>query len=142
MTSSWAKLRTLRASDRRLLLEAFLWVVVMRIGLALLPYRALRRFAGEHPRDADSKADLSRLPWAIAAAARRIPGASCLPQALAAQAMLSRRAVHSVLRIGVAGRGAESKIKAHAWVECRGEVIVGRLEDLTKYSVLSPPVRP
>jgi hypothetical protein len=140
VTSSWAKLRTLHPADRRLLLEAFLWLVVMRIGLALLPYRVLRRLAGDHAPDADNKADLSRLPWAIAAAARRIPGATCLPQALAAQAMLSRRAVPSVLRIGVAGPGAESRIKAHAWVECRGDVIVGKLEDLEQYAVLSSPV--
>lgn len=62
--------------------------------------------------------------WAVATAARRIPAATCLTQALAAQYLLRRRGLEADLRIGVA-RAAGEPLEAHAWVESRGQVVVG-----------------
>jgi Transglutaminase-like superfamily len=57
---------------------------------------------------------------AVAFAARFIPAASCLPQALAAQRMLLRRGIPCRVEIGVSLDGG---LAAHAWVVA-GEVTV------------------
>lgn len=60
----------------------------------------------------------------------------CLPQALAVRSMLHRRGWHCQLRVGVA-RASEGGIRAHAWVEYAGEVIIGALPDLDQFTVLA-----
>ncbi len=70
-----------------------------------------------------------------------MPRATCLPQALAAEALLRRAGHPADLRIGVAKTGP-GRLLAHAWVECRGRVIVGDLpERLADYAPL-PPLPP
>ena len=62
--------------------------------------------------------------WAVRAASRYVPSATCLAQALTLQSLLSREGIRSDLAIGVA-RGDESGIAAHAWLEIDGMVIIG-----------------
>ena len=81
------------------------------------------------------------LAGAPGSAARFVPDATCLPQALAAEAILRRRGHPADLRLGVS-RGDDG-VEAHAWVESYGRVIVGdgdldRLEPLEA----SDPARP
>ena len=59
----------------------------------------------------------------VARAARIVPGATCLVQALAAEWLLTRAGVASTVRFGVA-RG-EGGFEAHAWLETRGCVVLG-----------------
>jgi hypothetical protein len=84
--------------------------------------------------------NIQAIGWAVAAAAARIRGATCLVQALAADAMLRRRAVRSELRLGVLRSGASS-VDGHAWVECGGGVIIGAADRQSDYRTLEP-VRP
>jgi hypothetical protein len=56
-------------------------------------------------------------------AARFVPGATCLPQALAAEAILRRQGHPADLRLGV--KRGDDGVEAHAWVESYGRVIVG-----------------
>jgi hypothetical protein len=81
--------------------------------------------------------------WAIAAVAARCPPATCLIQALAADAMLRRRGLPCELRIGVRPRGDGAvPVEAHAWVECAGAVAVGAIDGLSSFTVLhAPPSR-
>jgi hypothetical protein len=81
--------------------------------------------------------------WAIAAVAARCPSATCLIQALAADAMLRRRGLPCELRIGVRPRGDGAvPVEAHAWVECAGAVAVGAIDGLSSFTVLhAPPSR-
>ncbi len=69
-------------------------------------------------------------------AAGLFPGATCLPQALAAQWMLSRRGYKAKLVVGVA-RQSRDNFAAHAWVISGDQIVIGgsRLE-LSKFSVL------
>ena len=67
---------------------------------------------------------------------RYVPAASCLTQALATQVLLGRRGQVSSLRIGVT-RSAEGELKAHAWLESNGEIIIGRVKDPLRYAVLN-----
>jgi hypothetical protein len=103
-------------------------VAAIRVGLSLLPFRTLRAILARvtsrpRGRGADEET-VTRIAWAVAAAGARVPGASCLSQALAAQVLLARLGELSDLRIGVARRGAPG-LTAHAWLEHRGRVIVG-----------------
>jgi hypothetical protein len=42
----------------------------------------------------------------------------------------------SNLRIGVT-KGPEGELKAHAWVESNGRIIIGQQKDLRSYTVLN-----
>ncbi len=71
------------------------------------------------------------IAWAVGVAARRVPGASCLTQALALQLLCRRRGYPTQLQIGVERKG--SRFRAHAWVERDGKVIIGNLADLGSF---------
>ena len=69
-----------------------------------------------------------RVAWAVEMASWRMPGAkSCLTQALAAQVLLGRRGYPTLLHIGVA-KGEQGRFRAHAWLESKGKVVIGGLE--------------
>jgi hypothetical protein len=61
----------------------------------------------------------------------------CLTKALVAQMLLSRRGYQTILRIGVA-HSSDRSLQAHAWLERNGEIIVGRLHDLGRFTPLPP----
>lgn len=66
---------------------------------------------------------------------RYVPAASCLTQALAMLVLLNRFGHSSELRIGVVKNDAD-RLKAHAWVECEGKIVIGSRMDLSRYTVL------
>jgi hypothetical protein len=61
----------------------------------------------------------------VALAARNVPFRTvCLPQAMAARAMLERRGIASVMHFG-AGFGKVKPIDAHAWLDAAGMPVTG-----------------
>jgi hypothetical protein len=68
---------------------------------------------------------------------RFVPEASCLTQALTAQVLLKREGFDPRLQIGVA-RDAAGAFKAHAWVECGGQIVVGDFSETIAYTAMSP----
>jgi hypothetical protein len=78
---------------------------------------------------------VERIAWAVGAASRYVPTATCLSQALAAQVLLARHGHPASLRIGVA-RGAAGRLEAHAWIESRGRIVIGGTADLARYTPL------
>jgi len=130
-------LRALAPADRWLLVEAFSLIVALRAGLRLLPFTTVRRcvsrWAGVK---AGAGCEPGRIAWAVGAVGSRIPGTTCLVEALAADSMLRRRGHASALKVGVR-RGAALSIDAHAWVECSGTVVIGTTPELAEYAVLS-----
>jgi hypothetical protein len=112
--------RRLSADDRRLLIEAAALVVAARIALALLPFRAVHRLAvraahlSSRRRPSPAR---ERATWAVRAAASRVPGTACLPEALSAYALMSRHGHPTRLCIGVRRPEGGSELDAHAWVE-------------------------
>jgi len=99
----------------------------VRLGLRLTTFRRLRDSVGRIARSRGSPdptpGEADRIGWAVGSAARFLPDATCLPQALAAEAILRRRGHPADLRLGVT-RDANG-VEAHAWVESYGRVIVG-----------------
>ena len=125
--------------ENRIAVEACVLLAAARLGLAALPFRAvhgwLELVASVFPSRIPETADLmSTVTWAVAAVGRRIPGTGCLPEALAAQRLLLRHGLPAQLRIGVQRPG--ERLAAHAWVESRGRVVIGEVDDLSDYQPL------
>jgi hypothetical protein len=116
-------------SERGLLVQALFLVVAIRVGLWLLPLRTVRRglarIARTPPRPTlDRGPCLDRIAWAVKAASRYVPEATCLTQALAAQVLVERAGLPSRVCLGVALDQGES-FRAHAWLESEGRIVVG-----------------
>jgi hypothetical protein len=125
---------SLSAADRVLLVRALGWVALARAALWFVPFTRLR-VAADRLRASSLRrgTDPGRVAWAVQTATRAVPRATCLAQALAADAMLRRTGRAPTLRIGVAKEGAS--LEAHAWLELDGAVLVGD-HDLHRYTPL------
>jgi hypothetical protein len=122
-----------------MLLSAAIHVVCFRLALWIVPSPILLRFVARRvekvaPRAASATSDVPRIAWAVNAIGRRLPGSTCLVEALAARLLLARHRHRSTLGIGV-GRDANQKFVAHAWVEVDGRIVVGGRSD-RRYSSL------
>lgn len=125
-------------SDRRLLLEAVVFLFFARVALAVLPFQTIsnRLKYGGRVSTLQSKPynSMSSVSLAIARAARVIPRSTCLTRALAGTMMLSRRGHAARLCIGVAKQ--DDEFGAHAWVEMHGGAVVGSGTGFSKILML------
>jgi Uncharacterised nucleotidyltransferase/Transglutaminase-like superfamily len=127
------------ASHRRVVVEAAALLPVVRLGLSMLPYtlveRRLARWAKARPvRSATGEDPIARVTSAVDGVGRRLPGISCLSRALATHAMLVRRGIPAVVRLGARPRSnARRSLDAHAWVETGGRVVMGDVPWLAEY---------
>jgi hypothetical protein len=135
------RLRRFRELDdrrRALLAEAVAYLLAARLALIFIPFPRLARRLGAlvpptdprttpartatAPDEAQLAADIG---WAVTCAARYVPfKAVCLPQAMAARAMLERRGVKSVMHFGAA-KGMDKPLDAHAWLDAAGVEVTG-----------------
>ena len=129
----------LPSADRALLVRSVLWLGAARLALWVLPLKAARRLLSRAvPPSADANVTPERIAWALSRAQRTVPRGTCLPQALAAEALLTRAGLPVQLRIGVVKTDA-GRLEAHAWVESGGRVVVGDLDEgLSRYTPLPP----
>jgi hypothetical protein len=138
--SRWHKLRRLSSLDGYLLFKSIFLLASIRLGLSVLSLKRVLRLLARDMRgtaevgEAD-KAVMKRVARSVRAAARFVPSATCLAQALTTMVILGRLGQPASLRIGVA-KDEAGKLQAHAWVESRGRIIIGRLPDLSRFSVL------
>jgi hypothetical protein len=123
---------------RRLLFEAIACLGLARLALIVVPFPRLARRLGTFVPPTDPRAAQARaaadpdaaefakaVGWAVTRAARYLPfKAVCLPQAMAAQVMLKRRGIGSVMHFG-AGKGEDKPIDAHAWLDAAGVEVTG-----------------
>jgi hypothetical protein len=127
----------LSPSERSLLKRVVLLLTAIRIGLFLVPFSLLRRvlLAAAIPRDI-VHVPVERLVWAVRVASRPVPAATCLTQSLALQFLLACSGRPSTVRIGVIKDGG-SGFQAHAWVECAGQTLLDRPEEVARYTPLA-----
>ena len=132
--------RAAQVGNRRrgLLAEAVLGLLTARLALLVISFPQLSRRFGilvppSDPRvskaaagaDPDQIWIAQEVSWAVTRAARYVPfKAVCLPQAMAAHAMLARRGVASVMHIGAA-KGQANPLDAHAWLDAAGVEVTG-----------------
>ena len=126
LTRKLATFRRLTWAERRLVLEATICLAAARIAVLTVPFRIIVRWVSRSPENSACDDLLRRqVAWAIDVAAKNVPwNAVCLPQAMAAKAMLARRGCGSTFHLG-AGFDENGKFVAHAWLAANGEIIVG-----------------
>jgi hypothetical protein len=127
-------LARLPRNERALFFRALLVVVVMRVGLSLSSFQRVQKITKPKDQTAPEFADLPvlRFAWAVSAASKRVPGASCLTQSLALHYLLSRAGYNSQIRIGV-GKEPNATFCAHAWVEYEGEPLLSTAHEVEQY---------
>ena len=133
--------------DRALLVEAILTVAFSSVAIRMLGLRRIGLLASRGtPRpDVDRQScnsQIQRIRWAIDANSLRVPWrTACFQKGLAAQLMLRRRGIPSILYYGAA-QDDRSGLHAHVWVRL-GQIDVIGCEDAPRFSVLAtfPPVQ-
>ena len=142
LRQAWVFLR-LPLSRQGLFWRTLPLVWIIRLGLWVLPFAVMKRFAARIARrpnlpsvESPTLEQLRELVWAVERASERVPQATCLTQALAIQILLARRGYHSQIHIGVA-KNKEGLFQAHAWVECEGRILVGGRNGLSNWAPLT-----
>jgi hypothetical protein len=140
-----ARARGLEPERRRVLIEAVVWLGLLRVAVAALPYRRVASLLRLTPSDLGEASLISAaagghgaelIGWAVQAAAVRTPWLStCLVQSLAGSAMLRRHHLPGIVYLGVA-RDTEGELIAHSWLRC-GERILTGAAGYQRYSVIA-----
>jgi hypothetical protein len=109
-------------------LEALVMVPLARLAVALLSFRAVHRAveAAQRHRGRPSNVPRERIARAVVRVGRRVPGASCLTQVVAAALLCARYGHEATVRLGVTRSG--DHVAAHAWLESEGVVVLGEPE--------------
>ena len=126
MLDAVRKLGRLPAPRRAILIRTVFALWAARLATWLLPFPVGRRLLVGSNRASTPTVSGEQIRWAMSHAQRVVPRATCLPQALAAEALLMRGGLPADLRIGVK-KEPSGKLLAHAWVESNGRIVVGDL---------------
>jgi Transglutaminase-like superfamily len=116
----------------------FILMTTIRLGLWLLPFRVLLKLQTKmmsliHQTSNPTPVDLGKIITCVNLATRYMPGgAKCLARALTTQVLMHHYNYSGELRIGVA-KSTTGSLEAHAWIEHQGQVIIGNLEDLSRF---------
>lgn len=132
-----AKARRIAVLGRRhfgLLVKSWLLLVIIRLILTFSSYHTILRWIHSTDGSEDAEQHPILIVWSIRHAARFVPAASCLTQALAVRLLLARSGHQSSIQIGVASNPTRG-IEAHAWVIKDGKVIIGGIEeDISRFN--------
>lgn len=118
--------RVPRFRELLLLLRAAILLCTVRLALWMVSFQKLRRVVDSltHARLRPAgRYSADQLGWAVRAASRYVPHATCLTQAVALHILLRREGLQSTIRIGV--RKDAERFEAHAWVESQDRVVIG-----------------
>ena len=116
-----AKARELSHGEWLLLLQSSVFLPAVRCGLKLLPFKTVMAlFAGKQSLEV--------------ASCHHFLKPTCLEKALLLIRILRQRGLEADLRIGTAK--TDGRFEAHAWVEHRGQVLLGG--PVERYSSLLP----
>lgn len=136
---------TLSHVEKRLFLEAYIMLGIMRVLILSISFKRLTR-ALEYQKSKDETMYLSDdemqiaclVGKAIERAAAYTPWESaCLVQSLTVQKMLKKRGIPGVFYLGVTkDHHAEEKMRAHAWSQC-GDVILTGAQGQEAFTVIA-----
>ena len=121
-----------------LYLNAAFWLLVVKAGLCLLPFERLRGWLSRCDDMSGKLADIQEMLLIVDAIGRigrllaplRI---NCLPQALVGYKLLRQKKFDVKLKIGVM-KNPGDQLVAHAWLEYQGQVMLGDLQYLGRFS--------
>ncbi|MEH2154982.1 lasso peptide biosynthesis B2 protein [Nostoc sp.] len=127
--------------EKQLLTNTFLLLILVRLGLWLLSFKTLQQLlssiSNAKPKYQEKHhISIDKIIWAVEVSSHYMPGVKCLARALTCQVFMSRHGYTSNLCIGVA-KGEEGELKAHAWLENQGQVVIGNVTNLSNFSQLA-----
>jgi hypothetical protein len=125
---------SLDSADRTLFLEAVLLTVAARLSLWMVSFGRALRIVAAIPLPRRRTIPVERAVWAVGAAARIVPSATCLIQAVALRQTLLRSGRSCTLELGVAN-GARG-FEAHAWVELENRPLLSSPDEIERFSRL------
>lgn len=149
MTRVVSRFIALDRGERRLVMEAATLLTLVGAAVSVAGFARSRPFLERCARNRNrfrtsdgafvtTPVEPSAVAWAVTAAASRFPfWNTCLFKALVTDAMLRRRGMPSSVFVGVRRSQVAAPIDAHAWVESGGAVVIGALDDLNDFTVLS-----
>ena len=116
-------------ADQWLLVKIVFVMGCVWLGLRLLPFQKVYQLLGKlaHPKRVASvqTGQVEKISDWVGKLGRYFLGEdSCFPQSLTAQLLFSRSGLNPDLRLGVA-KGEKGALRAHAWVELDGIIVVG-----------------
>jgi Transglutaminase-like superfamily len=133
--------------ERNLFLKTYVLLTFVRLGLVWRSFNRLRSLlerisspkqaAAIAPTDPLSQRQLvARVQWAVNACCKFMPGSvKCLARALTMKTLLDQYGCPSKLMIGV-DKNSVDQLEAHAWIEYEGHVVMGQLNDLSRFKPL------
>ncbi|MBW4616713.1 MAG: lasso peptide biosynthesis B2 protein [Desmonostoc vinosum HA7617-LM4] len=127
---------------KKLLINTFMLLVLVRIGLWLLPFKTVQQLLSNlnhtKPKFREKyHISIDKIVWAVEVSSHYMPGGvKCLARALTGQVFMSRHGYTSNLCIGVA-KSEAGELKAHAWLENQGQVVIGNVADLSHFSQMA-----
>ena len=130
------KFLSLPTVEKTLLLEAVLLVILVKLSLIILPFKMIQgliNYIGQALSMSKSKSKScnntispEQISWAVAVASRYLLSTkNCLPQALAGHILLTQYGHPAKVSFGIY-RGNEIKFEAHAWIESKGKIVIGK----------------
>lgn len=126
----------LRTSDKWLFLRAIAALAIARVQLSTMPFERLAARLSDGGKEGNGNHDpelLRRIAFAVTTAAANVPWRStCLPQAIAARALLKSYGEFPTIHLGVERPGDDS-LAGHAWLTCGDAVVIGG-EHLGRYT--------
>ena len=130
------KFRRLSPAERGLLLQSFILLAWIRLALWVLPFQWVSRVLARHRGSSGISTAIPevRLIWAVRVMAPRIPGATCLVQAMTVKYLLERCGRKPCLCFGITKDN--DRLLAHAWLVLDGRTVLGG-EIAPRYSVLT-----
>lgn len=138
------KFSALGSRQKRMFIEAYVTLGVMRAAILSVPFKHLVKSLVQQKHAVSPALDSTQLKLALAigeavrTAAGNTPWESaCLVQTLTAQRMLSKRGIGGIFHLGAAmDDTAGEKLRAHAWLQCGNRIITGEAGH-EQYAVLS-----
>jgi len=134
MIQKFKKFTKLSTEEKKLFLEAYKMLGIMRAAILIVSFKRLTR-SFEHLPSKEEIIPLNEkelqtaimVGQAISRAAAYTPWESaCLVQSLTAQKMLQKRGIPGVFYLGAAkDEESKEKMKAHAWTRCGDTIITG-----------------
>lgn len=137
------KLRKLTKMSNReslLLIDTFILLNLVRLGLFLLPFtkllNLLKIYSNSRSTQKYQQIEVKQILHAVHTSNYYVLGSSkCLAKALTTQTLMKICGYSSELKIGVAKE--DSSLQAHAWVEYGGKVIIGGLRNLDTFAPIT-----
>ena len=128
--SRLSKFLCLSSAEKILLFRVWILLGITRLCLSIFRLAILRKLLtgiGPFVARVDKEFPDGQLVRIVGIASRYFPKATCLTQALTSQLILKQSGRQAYLHIGVTGSN-NGWLKAHAWVESQGRVIIGGSE--------------